>query len=160
MKNLFILIVALLFSLHLKAQNQLVVIESYIIDLKIEKQLASEILSNKEFLTVLRDSYFNITIEDAISDEKLENYWIVKNEFDIKHPLLSTSKKYKFLLNHKPKENNWIYFSNVLFSKYHNYAIFYVKEKGKGVSDKGELILMELKDGEWQYKSTLYAWRE
>lgn len=155
--KLFILIF-FLFTNCVNAQNPTEVIESYVLQENVNKNLSFKIISNKNFLKILIKDYYQLIFEEDIIDEDLENYLIVKNEFDLENPILLNSKKYKFLINYHTKQNNRIQFSKVLFSKNNNYAIFYEEEKCKGLCGGGNLILMEFKDNNWRYKSTLYAW--
>lgn len=104
------------------------------------------------------NDYYNRTFEKYIYDDELQNYLIIKNEFDLNNIDLLNLKKHKFLLTHKVLKNTKREFSNVFFSKNGNYAIFYEEEKCKGLCGGGNLVLMELISGEWNFKSILYSW--
>ena len=145
-------------NIQVFAQRQIEVIESYIIDQKIENKLSENIIHNNRFKHILINEYYKLTFEEDIFEIELESYLIVKNEFDLNNIHLLNSKKHKFLLEHIDKKNTKREFSNVFFSKNGNYAIFYEEEKCKGLYGGGNLVLMELINGEWNYKSVLYSW--
>lgn len=139
-------------------QRQVEVIESYIIDQNIENKISENVIKNERFKHILINEYFKLIVEEDIYDEELESYLIVKNEFDLNNIHLLNSKKHKFLLDHINNKNTKREFSNVIFSKNGNYAIFYEEEKCKGLCGGGNLILMELINGEWNFKSVVYSW--
>lgn len=154
----FLTFILFFINFQLFAQTQVDVIESFIIDKEIENVLSKKVIPNNDFKKVLTEDYFKLTFEEDLYDKELEDYLIVKNEFDLNDIRLSNSKKHQFLINHKSKNHYKASYSNVLYSQKGNYAIFYEEVKCGGLCDSGSLILMELIDGEWCYKSTLYAW--
>ena len=117
-----------------------------------------EIIHTREMQKRVIEKYFRLTFEEDLYDKELEDYLIVKNEFNLNDIKLSNSKKHQFLINHISKNHHKASYSNVLYSQKGNYAIFYEEVKCGGFCNSGELILMELINGEWYYKSTLYAW--
>lgn len=157
MNKIFTLLLILL-NVQVFAQRQVEVIESYIIDQKIENKLSKNGIENNRFKQILMNDYYNRTFEKYIYDDELQNYLIIKNEFDLNNIDLLNLKKHKFLLTHKVLKNTKREFSNVFFSKNGNYAIFYEEETCKGLCGGGNLVLMELISGEWNFKSILYSW--
>ncbi|WP_298391575.1 hypothetical protein [Flavobacterium sp.] len=138
------------------SQNANLVLENYI-----QKNYSTKDISRLPISNEILTNYIKIYIEDEINSmyEGEEAYNIVVNKFDWKELKNSTRKLHEFTFKAGKREFKKQRFTEPIFSRDGNYAIFYETEKCKeGLCGNGSLILME-KIGElWKQKAVLLAW--
>lgn len=144
----------------LKAQSSVEVIESYIIDKNIESNLERRVIPNQRFKEILLDEYYQTVDPLDLEPDQLDIYHLIQAEFNFNHLDLQNYKTYDYRLKQEVKKPTKYQFSTIIFSKYKNYAIFYAEERCKSMCSNGNIILMELVNGEWRYRATIYAWME
>lgn len=160
-KNIFISLILVLFGIKtVIAQSSVEVVESYIIDQNITSKLIRKVIPNERFKEVLLYEYLQSIDPSDLDPEELTLYQFVQSEFNWDKIEWSNYKMYHYRLEQEVKKPTKFQFSTIIYSKHKNYALFYVEERCQHMCSNGHLILMELVDGEWRYRTTLYAWME
>lgn len=160
MKKFLILIPFLLGNSKAFGQSQVEIVESYIVDQKIESKLSKKVINNHRFRTILINDYFQLQNASMMDDAEKELFLLIQTEFDFHKPQFTNLTVYHYRLEQVIKKSSTLQFSSIFFSKHKNYAIFLAEESSKAFKSEGKLILMELVEGEWRYRATLYNLRD
>ena len=141
------------------SQYKTEILKSYIQESENSLDINNKIISNKSFYKILVTDYFNLTFEEDIFEEELENYLIVKNNFDLSNSNIMSLTNTKYPFKTVRRKFNSISLSNILLSNNKKFAIIYEQEDCKGLCGGGNLILLKsINNNEWKIKAILYSW--
>jgi hypothetical protein len=138
------------------AQSGNLVLENYI-----QKKYSTKDISRLSVPNEDLKKYIRIYLDDKTNSmfEGEEIYNLVINQFDWKNLKNSNQKFHEFTFKAGKHEYKKQRFTDPIFSKDGNHAIFYETEKCKeGLCGSGSLILMEKVGETWREKTVLLAW--
>jgi hypothetical protein len=153
MKN-FIFLTFLLFVSPLFSQDEIQVLEDYILEKYSPKEISRLLLSNEELQHYI-EYYLEEENDPILEKEILE---LISTQFDYSNLNEVNSKFHDFSFKTGKRKFKKIRFTKPIFSKDAKYSIFYEGEKCNGLCGGGALILMEKVNGKWKEKKVLFAW--
>src|SRR5690554_2002151 len=153
MKKITTILLLFISTLSLSQEDKRI-LEAYILDNHSQQEVSSLKISKKDLLWMIN----NYLHEIPMTNSEKENFKLINNEFNLKDLKTSVDRFHNFSFKTGKRKFKKFRYSDPIFSKDKNYAIFCEIEKCKGgLCESGALILMEKINGKWKKKEVLFA---